>query len=173
MEVDERELIIRAKSGDREAAGELVRLHLEKMYRLAYRLTLNRDDAEDLVGETILRLLNNIENIDEKRPITPWIYTVMTRLAIDGWRREKRTLPLELDLRVEPKKVGPEVIQLEECLKKLPPIQRVCVILHYYEGYSIKEIASSLSKKEGTIKANLFKARENLKICLGIKTARE
>jgi RNA polymerase sigma-70 factor (ECF subfamily) len=164
---NERELIERVKRGEKGAFEKLVTLYREDLLRMAYKLTGNSDDAKDLAQEALWRLYKSMERIDNSKSLRFWLHKVISNLAIDSWRKSKREVPLVEDLIVSINSKDKLLLKLDECMKKLPLKQKTVLVLFYTEGYRVKEIAEILDCAEGTVKAHLFKGRENLKNCLG------
>src|SRR5262245_56977123 len=77
----ERELVERAKRGDRHAFGRLLRLHQRRVFALGMRWLRNADDADDLVQETFVRAWQALQRFDESRPFAPWILTIAANRA--------------------------------------------------------------------------------------------
>jgi RNA polymerase sigma-70 factor (ECF subfamily) len=77
----ERELVERAKRGDRNAFGRLLRLHQRRVFALGMRWLRNADDADDLVQETFVRAWQALHRFDESRPFAPWILTIAANRA--------------------------------------------------------------------------------------------
>ncbi len=168
--MDERDLVRRTREGDEGAFREIVMKHRNALLAYGYRLTGSVDAAKDLVQEAFFRLYRNISSIDCERPLKNWLYKVVTNLAIDSWRKRQREVPItreimDIEIIFEPE--NEDVRRLDECMRRLPLRQRTALTLYYGEGYSIKEIAEIMSCSEGTVKAHLFKGRENLRKCMG------
>jgi len=83
---DERELVRRCREGSESAYAELVRSHRPRLYLLAYRLTGDRETAEDVVQETFLAAFRSIEKVDPRPSLNPWLNTIVLRVAgrLDG-----------------------------------------------------------------------------------------
>lgn len=118
-----------------------------RMYRTAYSILRNEQDAEDAVHQAFLTIVENIEKISE--PICPktaaYVVTIVENKSIDLYRRKKRHPVISLDdvpgLHIS----CAETSELARCMSMLPARQRQVLLLKYHHGYSTKEISGMLS----------------------------
>jgi len=165
------------KKDDHREFEALIRPHLKKLYNLAYRFTGQRDDAEDLVQELLLKLFPRLEEMQGIENLGAWLSRVLYRQFIDHVRRQQRS-PLQYtdnetavyethaSDEAEPSEVvNSELTQsvLMKALNKLGEDQRILVTLHDVEGYSLQEINQMLDIPVGTIKSRLSRGREKLR----------
>lgn len=165
------------KKDDHSEFEALIRPHLKKLYNLAYRFTGQRDDAEDLVQELLLKLFPRLEEMQGIENLGAWLSRVLYRQFIDHIRRQQRS-PLQYtgneeaiyethasDEAEPSERVNSELTQkvLTKALDKLGEDQRILVILHDVEGYSLQEINQMLDIPVGTIKSRLSRGREKLR----------
>ncbi len=163
-----------------EAFAELVRPHLSKLYRLAYRLTGSQHDAEDLVQDVLVKVYARQDELTSIRELSPWLGRVVYNQFIDDKRRYGRT-PLKLvgsDADVEdlaatangsPANAASRAEvqgRIIEALKKIAEEQRVVLVLHDVEGYKFKEIHELTGVPMGTLKSRLSRARARLRVLL-------
>ncbi len=94
---DERELVRRCREGSESAYAELVRSHRPRLYLLAYRLTGDRETAEDVVQETFLAAFRSIEKVDPRPSLSPWLNTIVLRMAGRTASRARSRSGLSLD----------------------------------------------------------------------------
>lgn len=151
----------------------LVRPHLQAMYRMAYRWTRNREDAEDLVQETLARLVERTDDLLELEKPGPWLIKVLYRNFVDFYRQRQRSpvqrgdSDLSGELQSREKKEDARLLGLQRDLSKaLETLQedlRDVVLLHDTEGYSDAETAAILGIRVGTVKSRLHRARGRLK----------
>ena len=155
---------------------ELVRDHSEQVYRLAYRLTGNRPDAEDLTQDVFVRVFKSI-NTFQPGTLEGWLHRITTNLFLDQARRRQR---VRMDaLSSAPDHVwgaatGPEDLHLDgeldadvdAALRALSPEQRVAVVLCDIEGLSYEEIAKVLDVKLGTVRSRIARGRAALREAL-------
>lgn len=157
--------------------GELVRPHLNAMYRMAYRWAQNPEDAEDLVQETLTKVVDRVDEMEQVDKLQSWLIKILYRCFVDLHRKRARS-PTEswaADLDVLNEEIQPgmdDAAQLEarrdllKALETLNDDQRDVVFLHDTEGYSASEIASILEISPGTVKSRLHRARSYLKYFL-------
>ena len=163
-----------------EAFAELVRPHLSKLYRLAYRLTGSQHDAEDLVQDVLVKIYTRQDELTSIRELSPWLGRVVYNQFIDDKRRYGRT-PLKLvgsDADVEDlaatangspanaASLAEVQERIIEALKKIAEEQRVVLVLHDVEGYKLKEIHELTGVPVGTLKSRLSRARARLRVLL-------
>jgi len=173
----EKILLDQARAGHEQAFAQLVEAHSEKTVALAWRLTGQRADAEELAQEAFLRLFKSLATFRGESSVGTWLYRTTTRLAIDHLRREtlKRKIfffrgndadqfdPFELA--VDPSASPQEQLlaretagRMQQQLNRLPPRQKAVFVLRHMEGLPLKEIAVTLGLEEGTVKAHLHRA---------------
>lgn len=151
--------------------------HLDKLYRLAYRLSGQRDTAEDLVQELLLKVYPRLEEMQQIEQLSPWLSKILYRQFIDQYRRQKRS-PLnytddEQTLYDSSASNTPDPAEvsnkdliatlLDQALDNLNEDQRSLVMLHDAEGYTLQEISELLEIPVGTIKSRLSRARSRLR----------
>ena len=160
----------------RSSFEALVRPHLEHLYRLAWRLSGNAADAEDLVQELLLKLYQRREELAAIDAPRPWMARVLYRQFVDAVRRRGRAPAIEdldgstLEGVPDPAQ-GPEELaergqvqkRLLWALGQLNPEQRALVALHDVEGYTLEELVTVLEAPLGTLKSRLHRARERLR----------
>ncbi len=155
---------------------EVVREHGDRVYRLAYRLTGNPHDAEDLTQETFIRVFRSLASY---RPGTfeGWLHRITTNLFLDLVRRRARVrmegLPEDTD-RIPGGGPEPEVVfsethldpHLQAALDELAPEFRAAVVLCDVEGLSYEEIGATLGVKLGTVRSRIHRGRAALRTTL-------
>jgi len=156
-----------ARGGDRQAFRALIDSLAKEVYNMAYRVTFNEADANDLSQEVFVTLFRNLGRYDPERPFAPWFRRVVTNTAINYRKRQRpqRVLPDSL-ASDEPAVEGltpDEVQHLENALKQLPAEYRLVVGYYYYQGLELVDIAAAMQVPVGTVKTWLFRAREALK----------
>ncbi|MDN5564863.1 MAG: RNA polymerase sigma factor SigE [Luteococcus sp.] len=155
---------------------ELVRDHSEQVYRLAYRLTGNRPDAEDLTQDVFVRVFKSIHNFTPGT-LEGWMHRITTNLFLDSARRKQRIRmdPMaEASERVASGELSPGELYDEAsmdadvaaALAALAPEYRVCVVLCDIEGLSYDEIAQVLDVKIGTVRSRIHRGRSQLREAL-------
>lgn len=149
----------------------LLRPHLDRLYRLAFRFTATRDDAEDLVQELCSRMLPRLNELRQLDRPGPWLARALHNLYVDQARRHARS-PVdsveELPDTPDPAP-GPEQIaalstdRILAALAKLSPEHRAVLAWHDIEGYTLDELSDSQQLPLGTLKSRLNRARARLR----------
>lgn len=163
-------------TGDRTVMptwDELVREHADRVYRLAYRLTGDPQDAEDLTQETFIRVFRSLSNY-QPGTFEGWLHRITTNLFLDMVRRRNRirmeALPDDYD-RVPSEGPDPEQVyhdanldpDLQSALDSLAPEFRAAVVLCDIEGLSYEEIGATLGVKLGTVRSRIHRGRQALR----------
>ena len=156
---------------------DVVRLHGDRVYRLAYRLTGNRHDAEDLTQEVFVRVFRSLERYTPGS-FEGWLHRITTNLFLDGARRRARIRfgPLADDAaeRLPSREPSPERTYLEahldgdiqRALDSLAPGFRAAVVLCDIEGLPYEEIAVILDVPMGTVRSRIHRGRSQLRASL-------
>jgi RNA polymerase sigma factor (sigma-70 family) len=162
---------------------EVVREHADRVYRLAYRLTGNPHDAEDLTQETFVRVFRSLASY-KPGTFEGWLHRITTNLFLDMVRRRSRirmeALPEDTD-RLPGTGPQPEQVfsdthldpQLQAALDELPPEFRAAVVLCDVEGLSYEEIGATLGVKLGTVRSRIHRGRAALRSALERRRAAE
>ncbi|MEO6086095.1 MAG: RNA polymerase sigma factor SigE [Umezawaea sp.] len=155
---------------------EVVREHADRVYRLAYRLTGNQHDAEDLTQETFIRVFRSLASY-KPGTFEGWLHRITTNLFLDMARRRSRLrmegLPEDTD-RLAGDDPSPEQVysdthldpDLQAALDELPPEFRAAVVLCDVEGLSYEEIGATLGVKLGTVRSRIHRGRQALRAAL-------
>lgn len=178
MTSEDRQLIERCRSGDREAFDELVRRYERQAYNLAYRLSGNYDDASDVVVEAFVRVFQGLHTFRGEANFGTWLHRVVVNTFLDMRKRSKgrqnvsleEQLELEGDTltrQIEDTGPGPEELVekeereeiLQRAIAQLSPERRILIVLYHFENLSYEEIARMLSLPVGTVKSRLNRAR--------------
>ncbi len=161
---------------------EVVRLHSARVYRLAYRLTGNRHDAEDLTHDVFVRVFRSLGSYTPGT-FEGWLHRITTNLFLDRVRRAKRirfdALP-EDSGRIPGRERTPEQVyddthfddDVQAALDALPPDFRAAVVLCDIEGLSYEEIAATLDVKLGTVRSRIHRGRAQLRSSLAHRSPR-
>lgn len=133
------------------------------MYRVAWSYLGNNQDVEDAVQDAIVKAWEKRESLRRQEQFKPWLSRILVNQCKNVLRKRRKWsfFPLEEDTAsVEPPEDGAPV---HEALQKLKPEQRIAMTLYYVDGYTMQEIADTLSIPLGTIKTRLHSARKQLK----------
>lgn len=171
---DDAGLIRLAQQGDRDAYDRLVRRYLPRAYTVAFRVSGNRQDAEDLVQDGFMAAYRSIDRFEVGRPFGPWLYRIIINAAVSHLRREGRrqaeSLPEQASA-AGPTPLGHAVRgefreQFRRTLAALPEKQRLAVQWHDVDGFTAEEIGESLGVPSGTVRWHLHQARQTLRKAL-------
>src|SRR5579885_1641864 len=177
-QIDERDLVTRAQSGDQSALAALFDAHYQRVYGyIRYRLG-NQEDAEDLAQETFIRMLDALDRYEQRgAPFRAWLMQIAANLVRDHYRRKGAAGPSvgvdvsELDLVGDGDPAETMAVQfaLEEvtgALHLLTETEREILLLRYAADLSIAETAAAAHKTENNVKQLTFKALTKLRKAL-------
>ena len=184
MELTDRVAVGRARSGDSDAFRVLVERHGRALFRLAYRMTGNQQDAEDVVQESFLRAYKQLHRFDERASFGTWLYRIAANCSLDVVRARKRRgehvvaaddeeqeeaverMPAK-DPNPEREALSGEVRErLEEAMKELSPTERTAFVLRHFEGMCMEEVSRVLDCQPGAAKHSVFRAVQKLRRAL-------
>jgi RNA polymerase sigma-70 factor (ECF subfamily) len=164
------EVIRRAKAGEAAAFRAVVEAYERVLFRIAYRIVLDAEEARDLCQEILLRVYRNLDKYDPSRPFEPWLFRVATNHCLNWRKRPRRVEPVggtgELDLRAggRPPEDGPgDPERLRGAMARLPDEYRTVLALRYEQGCSYDRIAELTGQPLGTVKTWIFRAKAELK----------
>jgi len=172
LHLDDESLICRIQEGSHEAFAALVNRHSNRFYRIAYRFVSSKDDAEDIVQETFLKLWDrpNLWDPGKGAKFTTWFYRVVINLCFDH-RKKKKLMNLPEGIEFTDGNPGPEVLfdahqkqaDLERFIRELPERQQLAVNLCFYEGLSNNEAAQIMGVKVKALQSLVMRAKTTLK----------
>jgi RNA polymerase sigma-70 factor (ECF subfamily) len=144
-----------------EQIESAIKNYSNMIFRIAYSNLKNYHDAEDVMQEVAVALVLGDPPIDDEKHLKNWIVTVTLNKCRDVFRRpwRGREEPIDDYLSLQ----APETRRVMEELWQLPKNYRNIILLYYYEGYTIREIAAILGKNENTVGSGLRRARKKLK----------
>jgi len=167
-------LVERALHGDKDAFAQLVEVYQTPVYNLACRMLGNANDAEDAAQETFLRAYAQLRRFRTDQKFATWLLSIDAHYCIDRLRR-RRFLWLSLDdgmlsdtLTSSAAEPDDELLrresqqEIERLLERLSPANRLAVVLHYWHGQSIEEIARTTGDSVSAVKVRLHRARQAL-----------
>ena len=171
-------LITDAQKGDKKAVSQLVNMYSPRIYAIAFRLMQNAEDAEDVLQETFVIMLNKLDTFEGKSTLYTWLYRVATNVALGKLRKKKsiddsrsfKQIEFEnitsLEIADWPEHLLDEkfdAVEFRECLNKamdeLPDHYRAVFILRDLEGHSTRNTAKILEISEANVKVRLMRAR--------------
>jgi RNA polymerase sigma factor (sigma-70 family) len=177
------ELIVRARSGDADAWGDLYREFAPAIFRFCRRAMPTREDAEDATMEIFMKLRDKLAQYDPGRSFTAWLYKVAANHCWDMLRRRKVRQDKETEDVSEVPIESPDPNQLEKlieersseqvrkALDKLGARARMALVMRYYSDMSYDEIADALGVRRAFVGVVLLRARHELRQALGDNTA--
>jgi RNA polymerase sigma-70 factor, ECF subfamily len=171
--VEERELISQVLAGDPRAERALYDAHVDRVFRLAYRMAGDMDRAQDYTQETFIRAFSRLDTFRGDSSLSTWLGSIAISVTLNGLRKVRRQQERELGLDdVAPvghrvREADPDLkTRLHRAIDELPEGYRAVFVMHDVEGYTHEEIATSLGVHPGTSKAQLFRARARLRQAL-------
>lgn len=173
-------LVLEARKGVQKAFAELMGRYRDAIYFMLLKMVNNQSDAEDLTIEAFGKAFKNIEQYTPSFAFSTWLFKIATNNCID-FIRKKRAATISLDQSPDDTENGPtmdlesgspdpeefminkqKIKLMREVVSKLKPRYRTLIELRYFNEYSYEEIAEELNLPIGTVKAQLFRARELL-----------
>lgn len=179
MAGDDAAFVERARGGDREAFRALVERHGRNVFRLAFRLTGNEGDAEDVVQEAFLKAYRNLGRFESRANFSTWLYRIASNCAYDQLRARARRPedPIESDegpLPIEATDASPERLahgaevrrRIALAMDRLTPAERTAFVMRHHEGQSIAEIGAALGLDTSATKHSVFRAVRKMREAL-------
>jgi len=191
MEQSDAAAVAQVRAGETDAFRVLVERHSRSVFRLAFRMTGNEQDAEDLVQETFLRAYRRIWKFDGRATFGTWLYRIAANCSLDLIRARKRREEQQPAVDEEGQEISAAVADAEPtpdrlafsgelkqllapAMDLLSPMERTAFVLRHYEGMGIEEIGSALGVQTGAAKHSVFRAVQKLRRALepALSTAR-
>lgn len=169
----DRATIARALVGDPAAERELYERHVDRVYRMVYRMAGDAELAREFTQDAFVRAFDRLATFRGEAAFSTWLGSIAISVALTGLRQRKRRWEREVELDgAEPAATGrglePDLRRrLFEAIDALPEGYRTVLVLHELEGYTHEEIGALLDIDPGTSKAQLFRARAKLRNALG------
>ena len=169
-EVEDRDLIAKARRGDVEAYNLLVSRWERRIFSYLIRLVANREDAMDLSQDVFLKAYQNLPKLDDESRFSAWLFRIAHNEAFSLLRKRRP----ESDLAGEPRpaNTGSQLLPMElslaveSALRRLSDDQREAVLLKVYQGFKFEEMAEVLGCPVSTVKSRLYTALDLLKAAL-------
>jgi RNA polymerase sigma-70 factor, ECF subfamily len=177
----------RTLAGERDAFRVLVERHSQQLFRLAYRMTGNEHDAEEVVQEAFLRAYRNLGQFGSRANFGTWAYRIAANYAIDRMRQKKKEdarrktpstaeeeleqdpLDLIADERPNPDRLAANTElrkKMQEALKHLSHSERTAFVMRHWEGCAIEDIAAVLKSTTSAAKNTVFRSVQKLRRAL-------
>lgn len=185
MELTDRGAVDEVLAGRHESFRVLVDRHGRKVFGLAYRMTGNEHDADEVVQETFLRCYKRLDSFEARSTFSTWLYRIASNCALDllAKRKQDKTHIVESDAREDEAnpeertldyaspQPGPERMLLStelrervaSAMKRLTHVERTAFVLRHFEGRSITEIGAVLRVREEAVKNTIFRAVKKMR----------
>jgi RNA polymerase sigma-70 factor (ECF subfamily) len=180
MEVSDVDAVALAKAGDRDGFRILVERHSRSVFRLAFRMTANEQDAEDVVQETFLRAYRQLASYESRSSFGTWLYRIAANYSLDLVRSRRRHEDQHVSggsgdddpiLRIPAGSPQPDRLamsgevgaRVQAALGGLTARERMAFVLRHFEGQSIEEIGSALGLNVNATKNSIFRAVQKLR----------
>ena len=180
MDESDGAVVVRAQSGDGDAFRTLVERHSRSVFRLAYRMTGNEQDAEDVVQETFLRAFKQLNHYESRSSFSTWLYRIASNYSLDLIRMRKRHDDKRendseegrsvLDTVAEPSPAQDRLVfgrqvqqRVSAAMDELSDLERSAFVLRHFEGLSIEEIGGMLGTSLNATKHSIFRAVQKLR----------
>lgn len=174
--MSEKEIIIKIQSGDMNALGELFEMYKNESFKYSYLITGDKYTSEDIVQETFITCYFHIKSLKNVEQFRSWFFKILTRIAWRYAKKQKKSVPVDnifeklqnknIDESIEKYIINQQSQMLRTEIENLELKQRTVIILYYFNGLSVKEIANIIGCFEGTVKSRLYSARKKLKCSL-------
>jgi len=180
MEESDAVAVANARDGDQDAFRVLVERHSHALFRLAFRMTGNEQDAEDIVQDTLLRAYRQLDKFESRASFGTWLHRIAANCALDLLRKRKRRedkcdqvdfASIETSVSLPSGEPAPdraflnsEVQQMvQSALQELTPMERTAFVLRHFEHKSIDEIGSALDLRASAAKQAIFRAVQKVR----------
>jgi RNA polymerase sigma-70 factor (ECF subfamily) len=161
------EQLLRERRYDR-ALERLLDEHRHKVFRMALVMLRDTAKAEDVTQDVFIKLWRALPLYDGRAAVSTWLYTIARNTCLSAIRADNYRRTSALDEAVEPS--APSTTQLtlsvEQCLSRLPDVQRQVTTLFYMQERSVADVAAMLDLPEGTVKSHLHRARRALAVMM-------
>jgi RNA polymerase sigma-70 factor (ECF subfamily) len=186
MELTDLAVVAKARLGDADAFRALVERHSRPLFRLAFRMTGNQHDAEDVVQESFLRAYRQLGKFDERASFGTWLYRIATNCSLDVMRSRKRRAKQEAGPEGAVSEMEDPVLSLPsgdptpervamsgevrervaEAMNELSASERTAFVLRHFEGMRMEDVSRVLGCQPGAAKHSVFRAVQKLRRAL-------
>jgi RNA polymerase sigma-70 factor, ECF subfamily len=174
-------VLAQARAGNREAFRTLVERHSRAVFRVAYRITGNDADAEDVVQDTFVRAYTELKRFEARSGFGTWLHRIAANCAIDVVRKRPRQIVSDADeaepllARLASPAPGPDRVaagrelraRVDSVLEALTPLERAAFTLRHLEQQSIDEISAALGQHPAATRHSIFRAVAKMRRALG------
>ena len=183
MEISDAAVVAQVLAGDKEAYRLLVERHTRSIYGVAYRMTGNEQDAEEILQETFLRAYKSLRSFELRSSFSTWLYRIAVNRCLDFLKAKKMTDAYQIsedpgggeenekEIQVAAGNPGPERLLLSaearqkigQAISLLTPAERVAFTMRHMEGKSIEEISKTLKVRTSAAKNSIFRAVQKIR----------
>ncbi len=156
------------KTNPQQLLADYILSNKENYYRLAFSYVKNKDDALDIVQESICKAINSGHSPKNPEDVKPWFYRIVVNTALDFLRKHKTVELVDaeaLELSGSSEDTYDD-LDLHKALDSLPPNYRSIIVLRYFEDLKIEDIAAILGENVNTVKTRLYAALKKLRLQL-------
>ena len=169
-DVHERELVERCRGGDERAFQELVDRYKDLVFALIARTVQDRSRAEDLAQDVFLRIHRGLPYFRGEARLSTWIYRIVANVCLQDHGRPPGGVPLDDERTPSARAVSDRQFgdlelrdRLEKAIARLPANYRLLIAAHYLQGVQYEELAEALQLPLGTVKTQLYRAKQQLR----------
>ncbi len=170
LKIRKGEYFVMTKKEKYELVEKFIIENQKAHYRLAYSYVRNKENALDIVQDSILKALKSIDRLEEITYLKTWFYRILINTSIDFIRKHKRVTVMDNDvLSVHLPRLEDEItdMDLQEAIDQLPKKYKTLIILRFFEDLKIDEIAAITDLNINTVKTRLYSALKTLRIEIG------
>lgn len=186
MEISDAAVVARVLAGDKDAFRLLVDRHTRSIYGVAWRMTANQQDAEEIVQETFLRAYRSLQRFELRSSFSTWLYRIAVNRSLDFLKAKKMTDAYhisngagegeeEREMQIASTNPGPDRLLLSaearqkiaSAIPLLSPAERVAFTMRHMEGKSIEEISKALNVRTSAAKNSIFRAVQKIRQQIG------
>ena len=182
MEISDAAVVAQVLAGDKDAYRRLVERHTRSIYGVAYRMTGNEQDAEEILQETFLRAYKSLRSFELRSSFSTWLYRIAVNRCLDFLKAKKMTDAYQIseepggeenekEIQVATSNPGPDRLLLSaearqkigHAISLLTPAERVAFTMRHMEGKSIEEISKTLNVRTSAAKNSIFRAVQKIR----------
>lgn len=166
---NENEIVAKCRAGDIEAFRVIYERFEKPLLHTAFRMLGRREDAEDAVQQTFIKLFRGIHRFKSGARFSTWLFRIHLNVCYDALRKRRRRPADQLEIEPSDSAIAADPFlgaEIDRAIGELPDRMRACFVLFAVEGFGQKEIARILKISVGGVKSNVFHARERLRAAL-------
>jgi len=182
MEISDAAVVAQVLAGDRDAFRLLVDRHTRSIYSVAYRMTGNQHDAEEILQETFLRAYKSLHRFELRSSFSTWLYRIAVNRCLDFLKAKKMIEVYQIadnpdseektrEMQIATTNPGPERLLLSaearqkvsQAISLLSPAERLAFTMRHMEGKSIEEISKALDVRASAAKNSIFRAVQKIR----------